>query len=79
MGQKLKRSKWLLAIAFLILGLIIGFYFGSMFVVHAVASIAGGFIDEEKVYQALFQYNNHINECYPANFSNAPILSDTGN
>lgn len=43
----------------------IGFILGSAVITKIVSEIARGFIDEELVKQAIFQYKNHIGTCYP--------------
>lgn len=48
----------------------IGFTFGSYVTIKAVASVAGNFMDEQMIKEAIFKYNNHIAECYkPLNVS----------
>ena len=43
----------------------LGFILGSAVIIEIVSEIAQGFIDEELVKQAIFQYKNHIANCYP--------------
>jgi hypothetical protein len=43
-----------------------GFTFGGYVTIKAVASMARGFLDEDMVSAAIFQYKNHISQCYPS-------------
>lgn len=60
------KKRILIAVIFIAMGLIIGFYAGSYITIKSVVSIGSGFLDEELVEQAIFQYKNHIKSCYPA-------------
>jgi len=43
-----------------------GFTFGGYVTIKAVASMAKGFLDEDMIAAAIFQYKNHISQCYPS-------------
>jgi len=62
-------NKKLIAI-FILAGMIIGFALGVSWTIYQVASIASGFIDEELVASAIFQYKNNIRNSYPSIFKN---------
>lgn len=65
-------------IALVLIGVFIGYLIGTYVTIKAVVEIAGGFIDEEMVEKAVFQYKNHIGACYP-NLLNASLYNNTGN
>ena len=67
-----------ISIIVFIIGLFIGFNLGSYVTIKAVASVAGGFVDEEMIQKAIYQYNNHIGNCFPSQLDNASIYDDTG-
>jgi len=75
-------NKKLLAICLIvfIVGCFIGFVFGGYVTVKAVAHLASGFVDEDLVRQAIYQYKNNIGLCYPSlNISDAYLYNFTGN
>lgn len=67
----------LIAVLALIIGFFAGYMSGSYVTIKAVANIASGFIEPQLVEQAIYQYNNHIGNCYPSQFEDAFNISDT--
>ena len=65
----------------IVIAFLLGFYFGTAFVVERVIDVASRFvvINDSAIMQALFQYHNNIGGCYPSIFENASVFFDTGN
>jgi len=74
----MNRKVLVLIIVLFFAGMFLGYMLGTYATIKAVVHIAGGFVSEDLVRKAIFQYNNHIGACYPSIFENASIHIDKG-
>ena len=56
----------IVALICLVIGFLIGFQLGAYVTIKSVARVAGGFVDEEMVKEAIYMYENHIKGCFPS-------------
>lgn len=73
-----KRQKIVISVILATLLILIGFVAGTYITIKTVAEVAGGFVDEDLVRQAIYQYQNNIGGCYPSIFENALNNSNQG-
>jgi hypothetical protein len=73
------RNNYIFIILVFIIGLLIGMQIGEYIVLKSIAVLTGGFINIDLMKEAIFQYQNHVKECYPNKLENASIFNDAGN
>ncbi len=62
----------------LIAAFLIGYSIGTYTTIKVIADIASGFLSEDLIKAAIFQYKNNIGQCYPSIFENASLHNSTG-
>ena len=72
------KKRVALMIITLLIGLFIGNIIGGYTTIKAVAVIASGFVDQDLVEAAVWQYENNIKQCYPSLILNASINRNQG-